>query len=532
MTTRFSRILSVSLFVVLTASAAWGQNAPKEFYFFEKTNPYLSFGNAAAMTLLPEGKISIADLSFNKEDGGCIGVKDSDNSWNAGANTESYIKLSDKISFHGLLAYDYFNGNNMGGPILLDPSYNFINFYEKLETTTGTKAKETYHITGDMSYSFSEKWSLGLGFNYEVIDRSKHKDPRTLNTWMDMDVTAGAFFKCSESLSLGLSLQYRSTLERLKTNIYGTTDQTYYTLVDYGACFGNVEMLAGDEGYLSVSNARPMRNSFYGGSIQLIAGKKTKLYNEISFLKRGGSFGSPGETNVIFCEASGYDVSYKGTLMIPRGSNLHTVGLSAVFESLSNNENVYKKSYEQGKSLVVNYYGQNNVLTQTSASAVLSYSYAAGVENTRPKTETGISISGDYLTQRASLYPFYRDHNVITADADAFFLKNLFAGKSIFTIQADALFHMGFGTPKSDGKFASTTSSAPYSADVYLNRQFEYDTAMRAGAGLSFKYTRLFSEKFAVFVSLSDRFNMLLKEPQHLLGRTRNAAVIAVGCNF
>ena len=107
--------------------SAWGQAPQRNLYdfsFIQDANPWLTSSNAAGLGTLQVDRTSIVEAEFNKEDGGLIPVEGSDNSWLAGAQTESFVKISDRIAFHGKLSYSYFHGNNMGGHYLMDPSYN------------------------------------------------------------------------------------------------------------------------------------------------------------------------------------------------------------------------------------------------------------------------------------------------------------------------------------------------------------------------------------------------------------------------
>ena len=70
------------------------------------------------------------------------------------------------------------------------------------------------------------------------------------------------------------------------------------------------------------------------------------------------------------------------------------------------------------------------------------------------------------------------------------------------------------------------------SFDDYSNREFEYYTAARAGAGVELKYTRRVSDRLTAFVSFSDTFRSLLSKSEYLDGATRNVALLTLGCNF
>ena len=153
-----------TIYAILFLSAAFclraaGQEAPQknmyDFGFIKDSNPWLSSFNAAGLGTLQVERTSFAEASFDKEDGGVIPVEGSDDSWQAGAQTESFVKISDRIAFHGKLSYSYFSGRNMGGHYLMDPGYNPINFVESTEEDRGTKVKELYGLLGGISYTFN-----------------------------------------------------------------------------------------------------------------------------------------------------------------------------------------------------------------------------------------------------------------------------------------------------------------------------------------------------------------------------------------
>ncbi len=91
---------------------------------------------------------------------------------------------------------------------------------------------------------------------------------------------------------------------------------------------------------------------------------------------------------------------------------------------------------------------------------------------------------------------------------------------------------MGSGIPKNDGTYSGSSSEQPRSADVYLNRDFEYKTISRAGASLSFRYTRLFKKNFSIYADISDRYVRALKAPEFLGNGFRNSFVFTLGCAF
>ena len=529
-----SKTLSALILVLGLTHGASGQErgSVRDFDLIRSTSPWMSSRNAAGLGSMPVERIAVAEGSFEKDNGGLTDNAGSENCFKAGAMTESYLKISDRLAFHGKLSYSFFRGKDMGGSILMDPSYNPINFYESVDTTRGVKNRELYHLEGGLAYSLGKKWSIGVNVNYESGDQAKLKDPRFLNTWMDLGISAGTRFAASEGFSIGLSLEYERTLEALKSKTFGTTDKKYYTFTDYGGFYGTRELLDDNNGMVSIGTTNPMFNMFYGASVQIETGRKTKTFHELTYLRRSGYFGHPGSTKIMYTEHSGNILEYSGFATIRKGSDLHRIGLDLRYEGLFNYENVYRFNTEAGEQSTVEYISQNEVLDRTDIYAGLSYTGYIGLKDFRPSWEYGAQASAFNTASLATIYPFYRSSSSTAIDAQLYGKKNMLSGKNLFSVMVEAEFLTGFGNPKTDGILASSSSDAPRSFDLYLNRDFEYKTATRVGGGLTFRYTRLFSDRIGGYIQLSDRHISLLQAAEYLKGRNRNTLELTIGCTF
>ena len=87
------------------------QEGSYDMEFVKMTNPWLVSSNMSGLFLMPVDRISIAGAGFHKENGGLVSSDMSDDSYGAGVSTESFVKVSDKLSFYGKLSYDYFHGD-------------------------------------------------------------------------------------------------------------------------------------------------------------------------------------------------------------------------------------------------------------------------------------------------------------------------------------------------------------------------------------------------------------------------------------
>ena len=517
-----------ALCLCLAVNAA-GQGTVRDHQFVWETSPYLMLSNPAAVSFW-DGKLSMAELSFEKHNGGLYGLDQSPDSWELTAGTESYCRISDLIAFHGKLSWADFQGKDMGGPILMNTSYNPVGFYENTLETVGAKKRELYTMGGQIALSPWERWSFGAGVSYQAGDQTKVKDPRFSNVWMDLDVNAGLTWKTADWLTLGASLRWRNTQEMIKGGIYGTTDKQYFISTDKGGFFGSTAELAGDYNYVPDSSPRPMINDWYEAALQFVIGQV--FSSELSFAKREGYYGSKSSTTATFFEFGGIKAAYEGLVLIPSGSNLQRIAMSFSYETLGNNENAFRYDTPEGGNTVVVYTGQNHISDRTIMDVALDWRWYGGIENGRPAFMLGVRGGWNSLVQSTIIYPFWRKNSAMQANAELFGRKSFISGRNIFSIDASALYAFGYGTKSRDGAYVQTTSKTLHSFDTYLDRHFEFVTAPRAGASLAFTYTLCASEKVAPYVKLSDTFTTLLAAPEFLDGGTRNVALITLGCTF
>ena len=175
----------------------------------------------------------------------------------------------------------------------------------------------------------------------------------------------------------------------------------------------------------------------------------------------------------VFFEFSGIQARYDGSALFHSKNSIHKVSLSAGFESLGNDENDFDIVKNSTSGITqIQYKGVKHVLDRIVIDGNLGYRWYSGIEGERPAMTVGADLA------------FYRDHSVTRIDADIFASYDFKVGKSYLIPELHVLAHTGFGVDKEDGAYASTTGSKIKSFDVWLGKQFEYDTATRAGAEL------------------------------------------------
>ena len=527
---RFRLTASISALLCLAVSAA-GQGEVRDFATAVELSPQLQSVNPAWLSTIGEGSFSTARTSFSKHDGDLVPLESSPDAWTAGLSTESFSRISGKLSFYGKMAYTYQTEEKSGGQILMAPRDNPINFLEEDLSSAGRRKKESYNLAGKLCWTFSDRLSAGAAFDYGASDRTKFRDPRFADVLMELSLSPGLAFRISGDFTLGVNLSWKHSLEQLSANTYGTIDKQYYILVDQGGFFGNREEFTGDIGYVSLSNARPMADNRFGLSVQSLSGHRARLFNRLDAFWRTGFYGNKSSSSVVFCEFKGPEMKYAGELALVFGKDRHSFKLEAEAKMLSNFTNSYKYTVVPGMTTKIEYNGQNETLSRNDADAILAYRFCKGMDGYRPDWIFDASASAFMRNQTTTIYPAYRNHSFSNFTFSAGAERNLKTSRDCFTARLGAAFTAGGGTAADDGTLASGSSKAR-SFDDWLYRQFEYGTAARAAVSIDLAWTILRYRKLAPYIKLSDSFVSLLAEPRYLDGKTRNVASVSLGCNF
>ena len=514
--------------------AAQGYEGLRDFEYVKTVTPVLNLSNPAALAGW-DGRISQATARFDKANGELISLTQSKDSYEVAAGTESFYRISDRIAFYGNIDWSYFNGKEMGGPILIDPEYNPVNFYELDATTLGTKKTESYSLKGALSYSFSDRWAAGLAVKFDGRDQTKLKDPRFLNYWTDLSFDLGLSFRPSSSVLLGASAFYRNTLETVQGGIYGKTDQSYFFQIDRGGYFGTVAELVGTRAALSPSDKRPMNNNLFGGALQVAV--EDRFFSEVTFTARDGYYGRKSSGSAVFYEFAGYEIRYDGAVLIPSENGTHRIGLSAGYAYLFNNENTFEYVTPIGGVTQVEYTGKKFVMDRNVLDGTLSYRWFSGGSAQRPDLTFGFDVTAYSKKQGSEIYPFYRKQDLVTLDADIFVKKDIRLGeKSLINVGLHGLYHNGY-CKMSDGKYTEASSSVIRIFDNWAGPQTEFETSARGGGLVSVEWIPILDKAVTPYVRVSDSYMTLsymtlFQQPVYMKDKTRNVASVAVGIVF
>lgn len=175
------RILTILMLAAVSAATA-----QERFDYIFRRNPWNGGPNAAGIRQDSLEPFLCRNL-FHQGERRAYGPLASDDSWNAGAKTESVRHLK-KVSFSGGFGYDYFDGRNMCGSMFTEPGYYPVDI---LEFTPGRKVREDYTFTGGMSAVLGNRWTGGLRVEFEARNYAKRKDLRHKNTRLDFEFSPG-----------------------------------------------------------------------------------------------------------------------------------------------------------------------------------------------------------------------------------------------------------------------------------------------------------------------------------------------------
>ena len=529
---------TIIISTLLLAAISWNASAQaleekhlNDYDYIQAARGWLTSQNSAGLGVLSVNDVSVAELRGNRVKGGFGNYSGSGDSFTGGAECRSYVRLNPKTVLYGLVSYDYFSGQKMGGSCFVDPYYNSVNVVEYSDTTAGHKLKETYHLVGGFSYNTTNCFSFGAKVDYSAVDYAKTKDLRYVDDLMDLKFTAG-FKYHTDPVDFGFNYYYRRRVELAEFEVKGTTDRDYYSLVDYGGLFGSWELF-GESGITSSSYKTPELAQLQGGALQLEFhfGKNANFFNEFGLRYRKGYLGSSSSARVKYYEHSGVEAEYSGAFSLVSGHNVHAVVLKGLYTTLQNYQNIYNIVTDNTVT-TVNYYGSNLVGDRITGNASAEYIGNFNVKGNYPRIVVRAGADGYFRALRASVYPNYRDQNLSSIDYHLVGTYNAIGFRNIISGTLGVGYGKGGGYASKDGVYenASAQPVTVRSTEFYLQREFEYFTTPKIRANAALRYTQFFGKGISVYADLSDSF---LYAPKVVyLGKIANVIALTLGCSF
>lgn len=498
------RILLIGMMAVCTLPAA-----AQRFDFVERRNPWNASLNAAGIREDTLSR-SYAEAFFTKENGGFADYSSSDDSWTAGARTES-IRHFSKVSFAGGFEYDYFDGRNMCGSMFIEPGYYPVDI---LEFTPGHKIMENYAFTGAVSAMLGGRWTGGLKIDFAARNYAKRKDLRHKNTRMDFELSPGILYR-SGPLAVGAAYLFGRNSETVKASEEGFAPDSYDAFFDKGLAYGVMEKWDGSGIHLNESGAGisgfPVRELVHGISAQVQYGA---FFAEVTYRDRSGK---SGEKETFWHEFSASAVEGRAALALESEACSHFIRLNIDWESLDNEENILRRESVDGVT-TVRYFGSVPIFGRRSVGAGGEYE----VRSQRVDLRAG--AAWEKLARRSTLrFPSVREQEMHALKLFARAVVTL--GKWELTAGAD--FRKG-GSSESAYELGTQLESGEYPMQLtdYYRYATEYYTASRLGGELGLRRN---IKRFYVDVAARFEHGFDLK---FIPEADRVRATVSVGYNF
>jgi hypothetical protein len=505
-----------------------------EFEYIRQSDARLTGDNPAGLQHLPISKIALAEIYFSENKGEFVNYYQSADSYEAGAVTESFFRLNPKVVLYGKVRYANFNGKQMGGSAFVNPYEHTFDIQETADSTRGDKNLEDYRLTGAASIQLSERLTLGGRIDYRAANYAKFKDLRHVNKLFDLSAAVGVSHYSADWLEWGANYFYRRNVEEIGFKMYGTSEQRYISLVDFGSFYGRAEEF-GSAGYTDPDYNNPDVGEWHGASLQIALKKKGKylFFNEFSYRIRNGYFGKRSPSTPVFLEHRAPVWAYNGSFSFGKGRNQQRITAGIERESLKNSENIYRFEHIAGGRNDVVYLGDNRVLSRTIMKASLAYTANLNVEDYCPQWMLKAEANYYSREQTVSLYPYFRRQDIHFANLNVSAGRNITRRQNRYGLFAGVQYDFGDGVPKEDGTYAtpSETQNPPPNNDIFLFREYEYLTATRITGNLGCILTRTFAENLKGYIRLDYAMTKAFGV-EYLSGSNFHQATFTAGCEF
>ncbi|NDV67040.1 hypothetical protein D0T60_17635 [Bacteroides sp. 224] len=519
---------------VFYSAAVTAQNTQWiDFSYLKQSEAWLTAYNAAGLRYLPIEKTSIAELYANKQNGKFTNYYQSDNSYELGARVESYYRLMPRVTFYGMMNYNYFKGKNMGGSAFIDPYSNPFDIVEYSDENRGEKEKETYHLVGAVSGDLLNNLTLAGKIDYKAANYAKFKDLRHKNKLLDMYLTMGLSYRINKHIEVGANYFYRRSTEGIEFGRYGTTDKIYTSLIDYGAFYGVTE--TGEGGYVEEKDEKPLFNEYNGGSLQvnIQITPQISFFNEFTYKLRDGYYGKRSPSTIVYSEHDGSALEYTGVLSLKQKKHHHQLRVHLNREELENNQNTFRSETGSVGNSVIVYYDPIHVGKKETFSGKLQYTANLSVTDFNPRWTLVGSMQYFNREKTASVYPYYRKQTIHNTEYHVAATRNVMKAKDMYSFSLGISYLSGGGTEKEDGLYATPSDSqtAPRNSDDYLHREYEYLTNSRFSGRVGFKYSRQFNTEVKGYAKVSYSLTKA-SDIRYLAGDKQNVVNLVIGCTF
>lgn len=502
--------------------------------FLQESTPWLQTNNAAGLYSFSLNSLSDANVYLKKGNGKFVNYFQSDNSIEYGGGAKSLYRISPRTVFFGEVQYVLFEGKNMGGSSFINPYRNPFDIVEFADTTRGEKSLESYLLKGAFSIGLARGLHVGAGIEYKTSNFAKFKDLRHENIEMDMALNLGSTVVIWPFLEAGVNYTYQRRVEEVRFQSYGNTDQSFNSLINFGAFYGYQELFSTGSDYAPQNSQIPLFEQFHGASLQINAtiAPNLELFNELSYRWRDGYYGKKGTSSKVYTEHDSKMGGYKGVLSLKRENSFHKLSFGFQKENLLNFESFFRNSTLPDGTSVTEYFGRSERLNKKMRSVNGGYTAFIGMKDNMPEWTVNVIAGADMMNQQVTFYPKFRKQKIDQWRTGVYAGRNIIGQVSGYSINLGLCYLWGNGDPQNDGSYDSSAQNQQklVSLDRYIYREFEFLTAKRVSGNIGFRYSRNISGVGRIYSQLD--YAVTKAFSIRYIGKTANDVSVSLGIGF
>jgi hypothetical protein len=441
-------------------------------------DPWLPYGNAAALTRWHADNLSWATLTANYGYGGFVNYNESNRDLRLTADVQSVYRLSRRTAAYGRISYETAGLHNMTGSVFIQPDRYPFNIVEDSLTNAGKIHQDIYQLTGAIGIDVWRGMSVGGRVDFTAANSAKYKDLRHKNKLMNLDASLALYLPLATWMNVGGNYRYLRHSESLIFSTYSSNDITYKSLIEYGAMTGIVEQFGSSvsNGLTSSSTEKPLFYDGHGYGVQVQFGLAPGLTWtntwDMAYLK--GYYGKDTPYNIVYMRHHTHRYLFTTRLQYRTKSSLHHLDATIENEKLRNFQNQYRFSTNEHGAQYYEYFQPLKTADKVWVNTRICYTGYFGMKGETPtwQLQGGARIAYRKLT--ANNYPYYRRQHWTSTEGYVNVARNLFLRKGILTFEGGFSYLKGKGAPYEDGTYVapSDKQTQPDEMTAFLYREY------------------------------------------------------------
>ncbi len=473
-------ILALSL---QTSTLRAQEVADKSFYSFERIElktPWLTSENGAGLVFNNAKNFSTVGAYFTHQSGTYRNYNEAKVYETYGLETKSYMKVKN-FYFFGKFGYDYGVRQNQSwlGTIYPNSTLNPIN-----DSVPGKVLREDYFLAAKIGYKISDKYSVGVSFDYHTATGAKRKDARNSNVLSNLSVSPGFTFN-SKYITAGINGTYKHNVERVDYAFLG--DVTGKSLYYYEGLFfysktGITNTTVKNRGYFT---------DVFGGALQAeLKLNNFSFFNQIKVDYTRENDYEDGSLIKRYAAVDGLNYDYSGVMKYQSEKSDHILNLRFTSDEKFSYNVITNYERIPGESNTWAYFEYGKDLRYMQSSQNYGVEYKGYIKKTEWLMDWVLTAGYNYydIKKEYKVYPAYYAQDYNLSDVYGNICKS-------FMLQPKAKLDLNVGYGYTFGKGNMLTSSNPLTTgslkqnERLLKEDFAYNTANRYRLSFGSKFT-------------------------------------------